>query len=335
MSKLMILYLLSAILLVSCHKSNDNNTNNENTVTVSMEANSTNDVYYSFANGVAGSVLRADWDIAFSVPLQTATILINEGAGVELYCVGDTNIWNNADTANLQTRGPRFNNKSDWSVGAFNLYATGGFNFGWGTYNLNVHNVYGDSIYIIKLSDGTFKKLFIRNRIGIPDTYILRWANIDGSSQIDTSFSCAPYYNKKNFIQYSIVNKKVVVAEPDMNNWDLLFTRYIVKLPTGPATTINYPVTGVLINPLEQGLKVTGVTPENANYTDTSATFTSQTDIIGWEWKINDPTTHLYSIAPNTSYFVKLSGGIIYRIYFTNFVSSADGKITFKTKKVE
>jgi hypothetical protein len=333
MKKLIILNIIPAFLLASCQKSKDSN--NETTVTVSMETNSPNDVYYSFANGVAASVNRSVWDIAFSVPLQTATILINEGAGVELYCVGDTMHWATADTTGLQTNGLHFNNKSNWSDGAFNLYATGGFNFGWGTYNFAVHNVYGDSIYIIKLTDGSLKKLFIRNRIGIPDTYVLRWANIDGSSRIDTSFSCAPYYNKKNYIQYSLINNKVVEAEPDMNSWDLLFTRYIVKLPAGPGITINYPVTGVLINPLEQGLKVTGVIPENANFTDTSATFTSQADIIGWEWKINDPNTHLYSIAPNTSYFVKLSSGIIYRIYFTNFISSADGNITFKTKKVE
>jgi hypothetical protein len=334
MKRLMILYTLPVFLLASCHKNSDNK-NSEKTVTVSMEPNSTNDVYYSFANGVSNSVVRTDWDIEFSVPLQTASILINEGAGVELYCVSDTLHWATIDTSGLQTHGPRFNNNSDWSDGAFNLYDTGGFNFGWGTYNLVVHNVYGDSIYIIKLTDGSLKKLFIRNRIGIPDTYVLRWANIDGSSQVDTTFSCAPYYKKKNFIQYSLLTKKIVEAEPDTTTWDLLFTRYIVKLPAGPGTTINYLVTGVLINPLEKGLKVTGITPENANYTDTAATFTSQADIIGWDWKINDQTTHLYSIAPNTSYFVKLSNGTIYRIYFTNFVSSADGNITFKTKMVD
>lgn len=329
----MMLFILSAILLASCHKSNDNN--NEITATVSMEANSTNDVYYGFANGVAGSNLRTDWDIAFSVPLQTATILINEGAGVELYCIGDTSVWKSADTTNLQTRIPRFNNKSNWSDGAFNLFATGGFNFGWGTYNISVHSVYGDSIYIIKLTDGSYKKLFIRNRIGSPDTYVLRWANIDRSEQVDTSISGVSSFDKKHFVQYSLVNKKVVEAEPDKGNWDLLFTRYIVKVPAGPGVFLNYPVTGVLINPDEQGIKVTGVAPENANYTDTTASFTSQADIIGWDWKINDPTTRLYSIAPNTSYFVKLSNGVIYRIYFTNFVSSLDGNITFKTKKVE
>jgi hypothetical protein len=109
----------------------------------------------------------------------------------------------------------------------------------------------------------------------------------------------------------------------------------VVKIPQGPGIFVNYLVTGIFINPSVKGLKVTGVTPENANYTDTTAVFTSQADVIGWDWKINDQSTHLYSIAPNTSYFVKRSAGEIYRIYFTEFISSADGNITFKIKKVE
>lgn len=331
--KKLIITIIPIILLASCKKNNDSFS--EKTVIVSMGSNSTNDVYYSFANGEVKSVARTEWDIAFSVPLQTATILINEGAGVELYSVGDTNSWNVVDTANLPSRQPLYNNKSDWTDGAFNINSTGGFNFGWGTYNMNVHSVFGDSIFVIKLTDGSYKKLFIRKRIGSPDTYVLRWANIDGTGQVDTTISGVSTFDKKLFLQYSLVNKKVVEAEPDMNDWDLLFTRYVAKVPAGPGVTINYPVTGILINQLETGLKVTSVNPENANYTDTTATFTSQADIIGWDWKIYDQTANLYSMAPNVSYFVKLTNGNIYRIYFKNYTGLADGTITFNTKRVE
>jgi hypothetical protein len=332
MKNLLILYILPVILLASCKKSTDSNP--EITVTLSMESNSSNDVYYSFVNGIANSVVRTDWDIALSVPLRTASILINEGAGVELYSAGDTNAWATADTANLNARTARFNNKSDWYDGAFNIYSTGGINFGWGTYNGIVYNVYADSIFILKLTNGSYKKFAIKNKMGYTNTYGLEWSNLDGSGTENTTVSVTPD-SLKNFIHYSVVNKKVVDAEPDKKNWDLLFTRYVVKVPSGPGTTMNYQVTGILINPLEKGLKVTGVAPENANYTDTTATFTTQADIIGWEWKISDPITHEISIAPNTSYFVKLSDGHIYRIYFTNYGGLANGTITFKTKLVE
>jgi hypothetical protein len=327
-------YILPGVMLVfllsSCKKNNDIIKDY-----VSMGLNSTNDVYYSFANGQVKSALRSDWDIAFSVPLQTAAILINEGAGVELYCVGDTNAWDSANASSLLSHKPMYNNKSDWSDGAFNINASGGFNFGWGTYNMVTHSVYGDSVFIIKLVNGSYKKLLIKNRIGIPDTYVLRWANLDGTELVNTTFSASAYYNKKNFIQYSIVNQKIVEAEPDMNSWDLLFTRYIVKIPISPESFLYYSVTGVLINPLETAVKVTGVDPEVANYTDTTASFTSQADVIGWDWKTNDSETHLYSIVPNVSYFVKLTDGSIYRIYFKEFTGITEGSITFNSKKIE
>jgi hypothetical protein len=331
MKNLQIFFVLLSMLLFACKKDNENI---EKTITVSMSANSTNDVYYSFANGEVKSVNRTDWDIAFSVDLRTATILINEGAGVQLYCAGDTNAWQSVDTSNLAALEPRFNNKSDWNIGAFNLYTSGATNYGWGTYNMNEHIVYGDSIYIIKLTDGSYKKLFIRSKIGLSFTYVLRWANIGGLEQIDTTFSAIPFYETDHFLYYSLVTKQVFEVEPD-KTWDLLFTKYVVKIPAGPGVMINYTVMGVLINPGIQGVKVTGVVPENANYTDTTATFSSQADVIGWDWKINDPVTHLYSIAENTSYFVKLSGGEIYRIYFTEYGGSVAGTITFKTKLVE
>ncbi len=37
---------------------------------------------------------------------------------------------------------------------------------------MNVHSVFGDSIFVIKLGYGFYKKLFIRKRIGSPDTYV-------------------------------------------------------------------------------------------------------------------------------------------------------------------
>ncbi len=86
-----------------------------------MGSNSTNDVYYSFAYGISKINVRTEWDIAFSVPLQTATILINEGAGVELYSVGDTYSGTLLHTPNLPSRQPLYNNKSDWTDGAFNI----------------------------------------------------------------------------------------------------------------------------------------------------------------------------------------------------------------------
>jgi hypothetical protein len=330
MKKLIYLAIIPFI-LVACDKSTGDT---EKEDTIYMGADHASDIYYSLTDGQAGSYTRSDWDIAFSVPLQTATIVINEGVGVMLYSGGDTTQWNSVDTAGINTLSPVYNDKTNWENGAFNRFSSGGMNFGWGTYDLTTHSVYGDSIYVIRLTNGDYKKLFIRKLDGQTDTYLLRWADIDGSNTIDASFSRSSY-ESKNFIQYSLVNQEVVEAQPDKDAWDLLFTMYFVKIPAGPDVYIDYPVVGVLMNEGLQGVEVTGIVPSQANYTDATNDFSTTTDIIGWEWKVSDPVTHEISLAENTSYFIKKPDNSIYRIYFTDYNSSDNGKISFKAKKVE
>jgi hypothetical protein len=333
MKKILFLIVLPLLFFVSCEKDKDKT---DDTKTVDMGANSSNDVYYSFANGVVKTLERVDWDIAFSVPLQTATIIINEGAGVQLWCVGDTNSWKTVGQSTIDNLKPRYNDKTDWMKGAFNQNQKPPFNFGWGTYHMDTHNVSADSIFIIKLSDKSFKKLSIRQRTGASDTYVMRLSDPDGSNPVDASFSPALYSKTKHFIHYSLVNKKVVEAEPDKDKWDLIFTNYVVKVPAGPGTFMDYTVMGVLANKSVQLLKITDKAPEISALSDSASTgFKAQADLIGWDWKINDQVTHLYSIAPNTSYFAKLGSGAIYKIYFTNYVSQTVGTIEFKTKLVE
>jgi hypothetical protein len=98
-------------------KQHDDQGGNFTSETIAMGANSMNDVYFSLTNGDVNTIDRTDWDIAFSVPLQTATVLINEGAGVELFCVGDTNDWATIDENTISGLEPRFNDESNWNPG--------------------------------------------------------------------------------------------------------------------------------------------------------------------------------------------------------------------------
>ena len=332
MKKLLFISLVGLVLFTSCKKEECDCDTTE--ADIFMGANQTNDVYYSFINGEVSTTNRTDWDLAFSVPLRTATICINEGAGMELYKVGDTTVWESIDTSGMESWTALYNDKSDWMRGAFNLEADG-FDYDWAIYNSSSHNVIGQYIYVIKLSDGSYKKLYIIMKNGTTNSYILRWANIDGSNQVDASFSPAEYTDTKHFIHYSLVTNEVIEAEPDMDSWDLLFTRYMAKISTGPDTEIDYPVMGVLLNKDRRGLKVFGIPPADANYSDAESGFTDQADIIGWEWKEQDPVTHEVSIVENTSYFVKYTDHWIYKIYFTDYAGAASGSITIQQQKVE
>jgi hypothetical protein len=333
MRKLLIIALFITFAIAACNK--DNSSSPYKDITVEMGSGSGSDVYYSLPNGVANTVNRSDWDIAFSVPVQTATILINEGKGLELYCVGDTNAWQSINASSIDGLQPRFNDKSNWAIGAFNLYPSSPTNFGWGTYHQAEHNVGGDSSYVIKYPDGSLKKLMIRVKLGVNSENIIRFADVDGSNEFVESVSTTPYIGIKNFIHYSLVNKAIVDVEPKFDSWDLLFTRYIIQIPTGPTSFMNYPVTGVLCNPTVTVAKVTGVPPEKAVDTQSQSGYVATSDVIGYDWKVSDPVTHAITIADSVSYFIKSVDGKKYQLYFTNYGGLEAGTITFKVKTVQ
>ena len=333
MRNLLMFSAIVASFLLSCN--NDEDTNPFQQQTISMGTNSNQDVYYSLDQGTVSTVTRTDWDIEFSTSTQSATIRINEGAGVQLYCVGDTNQWDSFVSFDAGSYSELLNDKTDWSIGAFNQNASSMINFGWGTYNMVEHNVYADSIYVIKLSDGNYKKLFIRERNGLTGTYFLRWANVDGSDEVNTSFSCAPYVDQVYFIQYSIVNSEVVEAEPSKDNWDFMFTRYNIVIPAGPGMEMVYPVTGVLSNPDVSIAKVTGVPVQSANITDSPSGFSSVADAIGYDWKESDPVTHEISLVDSLSYFIEALDGKTYQLYFTEYGGLDQGIIDFETRTIK
>lgn len=323
-------------MVIACEKDN-NTTSSYKEVTVNMGANSASDVYYSLANGTINTVNRSDWDIAFSIPTQSATAWINEGAGVEFFCVGDTTAWESIDENTITNLQSRDNDNSGWTIGAFNrnLNSQNPFNFGWGHYDIADHVVYGDSIYVIKLSNGIFKKFFYRKRIGGTSTHLLSWANLDGSDPVNTSVDASSYLGTRNFIQYSIVNQEIVESEPLKGDWDLLFTRYIAQIPAGPGMILNYPVMGILTNSGVEVAKVTGKPAANARETDIANGYSGNADAIGYNWKVSDPVTHEISIADSTSYFIQSVDSVKYQIYFTGYGGNTAGTINFKVKKVE
>lgn len=335
MRNLLIISLFLTLAVAACKK--DDNPVSYKEVTVDMESNSGSDVYYSLANGVANTVDRNDWDVAFSVPLQTATILINEGKGLELYCVGDTNAWESVNSNSINGLSQRFNSKTDWTIGAFNLNASAWPNYGWGTYHEGNpdYNVGGDSMYVIKYPGGSMKKMMIRSKLGTNSGNIIRTADADGANEFIDTLSTAPYNELKNFIHYSLENHQAVEAEPKMDEWDLLFTRYVIQIPTGPTSVMNYPVTGVFTNPAVTVAKVTAVPVEKAVDTQSDEGYVTAADAIGYDWKVSDPQTHAVSIADSVSYFIKSVDGKKYQLYFTGYGGFETGTITFKVKTVE
>jgi hypothetical protein len=295
---------------------------------IAMGAGYASDIYYSFQNGEVSSVVRTNWDIAFYTLTWSAGIMTNDGNGVQLYLypTDDTSGWNVVDTAGLSTWPVLYNSVEDWEIGAFNRHELGHPDYGWGVYNTITHNVVGDSIYILKLGNGTFKKLQIIEKISIQNDYYFKYANLDGTDEVNEMVDCSGYEDK-NFVYYSLADEAIVDREPVSESWDILFTKYMGELEGG----IPYPVTGVLNNLNVPANRFDQVGPDFEDYT--SVSMDTARSPIGFDWKYFDMNTFSYVVEDSIAFFVMDRNKDVYKLVFSVFDYTV-GKVVFTKTKV-
>jgi hypothetical protein len=295
---------------------------------ITMGAGYANDIYYSFQDGEVSSVARANWDIAFYTLTWSAGIMTNDGIGVELYLypTDDTSGWNAVDTAGLSTWPVLYNSTTDWEIGAFNRNELGHPDYGWGVYNTITHNVVGDSIYILKLANGSFKKFQVIEKISIQNDYYFRFANLDGTGEVNEMVDCSGYEDK-NFVYYSLTEEAILDREPLSESWDILFTKYMGELEGG----IPYPVTGALNNLTIPANRFDQVGPDFEDYT--AAPMDTARSPIGHDWKYFDMNTFSYVVEDSIAFFVMDHQKDVYKLVFSVF-DYAVGKVVFTKTKV-
>lgn len=278
-----------------------------------------NQAYYSLANGVQNKVVKDDWDIAFETTPQGYSILINAATGTELFeYPGDTTDFTSLDTSGISGWDQRFNSDTSWSYGAFSQEQSG-FDVGWGQYNLITHNIIGDRIFVIKLGNGDFQKIWIKDLIG--GIYTFRHATLNNSLDMTHTMD-KTNFTGKNFGYYSLQNHGHVDKELLAEEWDLFFGQYM-------DLSIPYLVTGVL---QKAGVKAVKVYPVNdpSTYVDFDIhTYQTEINSIGSDWKTFNMQTFTYDIADSTVYFVETVDGDIWKLIFTGFGGSADGTFHF------
>lgn len=282
-----------------------------------------NQIWYSLENDEQGSALNSEWDLAFSTAGQGANILINSAIGTKLwsYSSSDTSGWANLDTTGITTWSPLYNSDTSWNEGAFRKnISSNPYDLGWGIYDPMTHFVIGDSLYVIKLSDNSYKKLWIQQLAS--GTYTFRYANLDGSNDNVASLVKADY-SGKNFGYYSLLTNTAFDREPTSAEWDLLFTKYTGFIPNP------YGVTGVLCNSDVTVAEARPVDINSVSFDDYS--YTTAMNTIGYDWKTYSGT---WTIEDSTVYFVKGLTGNIWKIIFTGFGGSADGKFKFTKELV-
>ena len=298
-----------------------------------------NDVFYSLENGSVTTVDRDNWDIAFIAQVMSVSVLANNGAGVELYTYPDGTIddWATLDTLGMDWT-PMYNSLESFGEGAFvrNVDPNDQLDQGWGMYNPMDpnHLISGDSLFVIKTVSGAFKKLAIIQKNPVANTWYFKYANLDGTGEkIDTIF--ANDYIDKYFIHYSIDSTKIQEREPGMADWDLLFTKFkdYINYPN------YFPVSGVLTNDNDdhvqaQEIRESGMDQAAHNSYEESA-FTSNISEIGSDWK---QYTGEWNLIDTVVYYLKTYGGerdsSYYKIYFTDFSGTSEGKYTFMQERI-
>lgn len=294
-----------------------------------MSAGYANEVYYGIESRMVQTFQRGTWDIAFRTMKRSSSILTNDGSGVVLYTYpkADTSGWNSFDTTGFYTWKPMYNDPTNWENGAFSRNAKGHPDYGWCKYNDVTHNLIGDSLFVIKLRDGSLKKIWIIKKLASLDIFVFRYANLDGTGEQNVSEDISGLLSV-DFSGYSLQTNSRVVIQPNKNSWDILFTKYMSVQTDGSP----YPVVGVLSN---DSVRTKNFHPVDLSYNDFGAgKWDSTRSSIGWNWKLFNQGTFTYSIVDSSVYFVKDLSKHVYKLYFTGYGGSQTGFIGFTTQQM-
>lgn len=289
----------------------------------------TRDVFYKLDDKSEAFVERSTWDIAFSMMNRSVSVLINEGAGVELYLASaNMNDWASFDTTGFAWTN-LYNSRDDWEEGAFNANAAGHPDYGWGTYNMITHDVNAARFFVVKLSDGSFRKIKI-DKMSRAGLYEFSYENLDGSSATSKSINKSSY-SGKNFVYFNISTGNVVNEEPAAASWDLLFTKYMAPIQMGPSVSY-YPVSGIKTKPGYSIARREGV--ETTSNDTSGLIWGNSITTIGYDWKSFNRTTFVYDIQDSLTFYLRKPSGEVWKLIFTDFKGSGQGAYFFEAELV-
>ncbi len=319
--------------------------------TISMGAGYSEDVFYSFKDGaVINSASNTRWDIAFYVNASgqqsfSAAVRANHSqpsqsgfTGMQVYTLGIPSFyWDSIsymDTSFVSQA--MYNDEHDYDKGAFNQNANSSnpFDFGWGKYNSSNHNLYGDSIYLIRKGQ-TYYKFIVDSLKGSTSTWYCRIAEL--SSPTTTSFvvNAGPSYpySNKIFAYYDIETNTILDREPTIYTWDINFTKYSPEVDY-QGTTIHYPLAGPLAHRNYKVAKLDMTDPTTVNNSTASAlSYSDDYSLMAWKWR--KPFTN--DTIGNLSYFLKPTYDTtkIYQIVYTYIGGQNSGELGFMYRELD
>lgn len=310
---------------------------------VSMGAGSMNDVFYSMANGTVKVENNLNWHLAFSMNAgDSSSIWANHNTGngyTKVYNIHkDKTQWATVSLADTSAGTLCYNYDQKWSQGALNDIPSGDpFNFGWGTYEMVSHNVYGDSIFIVK-ANNVFYKVMIDSLQSTLMTYHFRVGNIVAMTEAPHTLAKGVKYANSIFGYVDLATGVDSLREPDIATWDIVFNRYNSLVVAGPPPTpaIPYSVAGALGNRgITFGKAMTvHVDTANIHYATYTNPWNTSISTIGYDWKTFTQPAGPWVVPDSISYFILDKNSNIWQMQFTAYSGSGTGNINFRKRSV-
>ena len=295
---------------------------------VTMGPGYTNQVYYELSSGTKTISNSTNWDLQFSSNLMSGSIRINGGQGVELFEANTSDTSNFAtstiDTSSLTNL---YDGYLSWEQDAFTAQATGHPNYGWGIYT-GAGNLTGIKVYVIKLTSGVLKKIWIRNFIA-SGNIIFSIADLNGSNMTTKTLNRSTYSTKR-FFYYDVENDSILDSEPAKASWDFVFRKYSKMVAPGTY----YNVTGALTNANIGVAQVDNTPTADAKTNYSNYSLDSSINILGYDWKSFNMSTFSWDITDSLSYIIKNYNEDVWQVIFTGTTGSSQGKMYFTKEKI-
>lgn len=266
-------------------------------------------------NTVVKSNVTLDWDLGFRCDPAGHHIVVNDANIVSIADMGPVEFTSVTSTTGLTW-------KYDRPSGEWDSTAIGQW---W--------NQEGESItskghvYVVNRGFGTDGKPLGYGKMMVVSatnaSYVVRVAKMNNSEDKTIEI---PRDTTRNIMGLSFNGGgKVFDVEPPKEDWDILFTRYTHVFYEPEFTP--YSVTGIMLNryntkaTIDTARTFAEVTAEQVPLYD----YSTKLDIIGYDWKVFDLQTGLYTIY-SPVYILQDSKGFYYKLQLLDFYSQTGEK---------
>lgn len=286
-----------------------------NTIQVSMGSDYANQLFFELSSAsVVSQNNREIWDLGFSCGANSRQIVLNSSKFMALSKTTETDL--NAVTTSTPV---------DWLYDDQSGEEDSSTFYNW---ELN-------KVYIIDRGVSTLGQQIGKLKFQIisfdESGFTIRWANNLTAQSSQTAF--IPKNEDYSFAFFSFTSGETVIIEPPKAEWDICFSSYTHVFEDGTP----YLVTGVLSN---RNLVRVVESPLSFNDIDfavaETAIYSTEIDIIGYDWKFYDFDLGTYVIAYDKAYILKSVEGLYYKLRFLDFYdqNGSKGAPSFELQEV-